>query len=91
MPNPESRKMTPEFIVHWKDTTVAWKMAYEGLEWPVLSMVNDDTSDLVDPMVQYPPVVAPKCGRPVRTSTFRDHQVTVMVTVCTVSCLIRCV
>ena len=45
---------------------MAWKMAYEGLEWPVLSMVNVDTSDLVNPMVQYPPVVAPKCGRPVR-------------------------
>jgi len=29
-------------------------------------MVNVETSDLVNPMVQYPPVVAPKCGRPVR-------------------------
>jgi hypothetical protein len=62
----EKAGLTPESIVHWKDTTVAWKMAYEGLEWPVLSMVNVDTSDLVNPMVQYPPVVAPKCGRPVR-------------------------
>ena len=62
----EKAGLTPESIVHWKDTTLAWKRAYDGLEWPVLSMVNVDTSVLVNPMVQYPPVVAPKCGRPVR-------------------------
>ena len=65
----EKAGLTAESIVHWKDTTVSWKRAYEGLECPVLSMVNVeavDTSDLVNPMVQYPPVVSPKCGRPVR-------------------------
>jgi hypothetical protein len=62
----EKEGLMPESFVHWNDTTVAWKRAYEGLEWTVLSMVNVDTSDLVNPMVQYPPVVVPKCGRPVR-------------------------
>ena len=62
----EKSGLTPESIVHWKDTTLSWKRAYEGLDWPVLSMLNVDTSILVNPMVQYPPVVAPKCGRPVR-------------------------
>jgi hypothetical protein len=64
----EKAGLTPESIVHWKDTTVAWKRAYKGLEWPVLSMDNVDNSDLINPMVQYPPVVDPKCGRPVRVS-----------------------
>jgi hypothetical protein len=63
----EKAGMTAESIVHWKDTTVAWKRQYAGLEFPVLSMFNIDSSDLIDPMVQYPPVVAAKPGRPNRT------------------------
>jgi len=59
-------RLTPYTHIHWKETTVAWKRAYEGLDWTVLSMVNIDTSDRINPMVQYPPVVPPKCGRPVR-------------------------
>ena len=41
--------------------------AYAGLEFPVLSMFNIDSSDLIDLVVQYPPVVAPKPLRPNRT------------------------
>jgi hypothetical protein len=47
----EKAGMTAESIVHWKDTTVAWKCQYAGLEFPVLSMFNIDSSDLIDPVL----------------------------------------
>ena len=60
----EKTGMTVELIVHWKDTTVVWKRQYIRLEFPVLLMFNIDSINLIDPMVQYPPVVASKpfCG-----------------------------
>jgi hypothetical protein len=59
----EKAGMTAESIVHWKDITVVWKRQYAGLEFPVLSMFKIDSIDVINPMVQYPPV-SPK---PVRT------------------------
>jgi hypothetical protein len=55
---------TAESIVHWKDTTMAWKRQYAGLLYPALSTYNIDTSALLDPKLQYPPVASPAPGRP---------------------------
>ena len=62
----EKAGMTAESIMHWKDTTLTWKHQYVRLEFPVPSMFNIDSSDLINPMVQYPPVVAAKPGCPNR-------------------------
>ena len=56
--------MVPEDIVHCKDNTIGWQRQYEGLDYPHLSLTAIQNSMLHDPTLQYPPVDAPKCGRP---------------------------
>ena len=75
-----------EEIVHWKDSTKAWKIQYEEA-YPVLSVLAIDTSVLCDPLLQYPPVAAPKCGRPkkvgrIKSSAEKRQRVTVRCSAC---------
>ena len=64
--------ITPEDIVHCKDTTVGWQRQYEGLEFPLLSSTSIQNSVLHQPTLQYPPVDAPKCGRPKKTGRIKS-------------------
>ena len=58
--------------VHCKDTTVGWQRQYEGLKFPLLSSVSIQNSVLHQPTLQYPPVDAPKCGRPKKTGRIKS-------------------
>ena len=66
--------ITPEEIVHCKDTTAGWRRQYEGLEYPMLSTTAIQNSDLHDATLQYPPVDAPKCGRPKRAGRIKSSR-----------------
>ena len=47
---------------------------YEGLEYPMLSLTAIQNSDLHDATLQYPPVDAPKCGRPKRAGRIKSSR-----------------
>ena len=64
--------MAREAIVHWKDSTVGWKKQYEGLTYHQVSMVSIQTSQCIDPKLQYPPLAAPKCGRPQKVGRIKS-------------------
>jgi len=63
----DSVTSTPQWIHQSEVVTSRQYDNLEFVEFPVISMSNIVSSDLIDPMVQYPPVVAPKPGRPNRT------------------------
>jgi cytochrome c553 len=54
------------------DTTVGWQRQYEGLQFPLLSSTSIQNSVLHQPTLQYPPVDAPKCGRPKKTGRIKS-------------------
>lgn len=61
-------------LVHYKDSMAGWRDQYSGVDMPVLSFNNIKTSQFIDENVRYPPVVAPKTGRPKSTRRFKSAE-----------------
>ena len=61
-------------LFHYKDTTSCWQEQYpEDAEWPEISLHTARENGLSDPKVRYPPLPAPKVGRPKGTKRKRRY------------------
>jgi len=63
-----------EKLFHFKDTTACWQEQYpQDAQWPGIDMESVRGNGHVDPLVRYPPLPAPKVGRPKGTKRERRH------------------
>ena len=63
-----------EKLFHFKDTTACWQEQYpQDAVWPAIDMESVRGNGHVDPLVRYPPLPAPKVGRPKGTKRVRGH------------------